>query len=104
LFEQQVEKTPHDVALIFEGTRLTYSDLNQRANQLARYLIGLGVGPEVCVGITMERSPEMVIAVLGIIKAGGAYVPLDPAHPSERLSFMIEDAGLALIHFAGTPG
>lgn len=97
LFEHQVEKTPDDVALIFEGTQLTYDDLNRRANQLARYLISLGVGLEVGVGIAMERSLEMVIGLLGIMKAGAAFVPLDPDHPSERLAFVIEDAALALV-------
>ncbi|MEN6375767.1 MAG: AMP-binding protein, partial [Smithella sp.] len=79
LFEEQVERTPDAVALIFEGQRLTYSELNRRANQLARYLINLGVGSDVLVGICMERSLEMVVGLLGILKAGGAYVPLDPA-------------------------
>ena len=97
LFERQAERTPNAVALIFEGERLSYSELNQRANQLAHHLMSLGVGPDVCVGIAMERSLEMVIGILAILKAGGAYVPLDPAYAPERLSFMIEDARLTLL-------
>ena len=92
LFEEQVERTPDSVAVVFEGEALTYRELNRRANQLAHYLIGLGVGPEVLVGICLERSMKMVVAVLGVIKSGGAYVPLDPSYPRERLRFMIEDA------------
>ena len=81
LFEAQVLRTPDAVAVIFEGARLTYADLNQRANQLARHLQTLGVGPEVLVGVSLERSLEMVMALYGILKAGGAYVPLDPEYP-----------------------
>ncbi|MBC1218644.1 amino acid adenylation domain-containing protein [Nostoc sp. UCD121] len=92
LFEQQVEITPNAVALVFENQRLTYRELNNQANQLADYLQKLGVKPEICVGICMERSPEMVIGLLAIIKAGGAYVPLDPKYPQERLAFMLEDS------------
>ena len=91
LFEEQVERTPEGVAVVFEDECLTYRELNRRANQLARHLQGLGVGLEVLVGICMERSAEMVVGLLGILKAGGAYVPLDPAYPSERLAFMLED-------------
>src|SRR5229473_7813053 len=78
LFEQQVERTPEAVAVVFEDQHLTYRQLNERANQLAHYLRALGVGPEVLVGICVERSLEMVVGLLGILKAGGAYVPLDP--------------------------
>ena len=92
LFEAQVERTPDAVALIFEQQCLTYRELNQRANRLAHYLRQLGVGPEVLVGICMERSLEMVVGLLGILKAGGAYVPLDPAYPKQRLASMLEDA------------
>jgi amino acid adenylation domain-containing protein len=92
LFEKQVERTPDAVAVVFEERRLTYRELNRRANQLAHYLRSLGVGPEVRVGICMERSVEMVIGLLGILKAGGAYVPLDPAYPKERLAFMLDDS------------
>ena len=92
LFEQQVELTPNAVALVFENQRLTYRELNNQANQLAHYLQKLGVKPEVCVGICMERSPEMVIGLLAILKAGCAYVPLDPKYPQERLAFMLEDS------------
>jgi amino acid adenylation domain-containing protein len=92
LFEAQVEKTPSDVALIFGNQQLTYRELNEQANQLARYLQELEVKPEVIVGICMKRSPEMVIALLAILKVGGAYVPLDPAYPEERLAFMLEDS------------
>ncbi len=92
LFEAQVERTPDAVAVVFEDQRLTYRELNQRANQVAHYLRRRGVAPEVLVGIMMERSPEMVVGLLAILKAGGAYVPLDPAYPHERLSFMLEDA------------
>nr|HET6903712.1 amino acid adenylation domain-containing protein [Ktedonobacteraceae bacterium] len=92
LFEAQVERTPEAVALIFEEQQLTYRQLNERANQLAHYLQRLSVGPEVRVGLCIERSPEMVIGLLGILKAGGAYVPLDPVYPQERLAFMLEDA------------
>ena len=92
LFEAQVERSPEAVALVFEETRLSYRELNCRANQLAHHLRKLGVGPEVLVGICMERSPEMLLAILGVLKAGGAYVPLDPAYPLERLTFMLEDS------------
>ena len=91
LFEEQVEKTPDAIAVVFEDQQLTYRELNDKANQLAHYLRKQGVGPEVLVGICVERSLEMIIGVLGILKAGGAYVPLDPTYPKERLSFMISD-------------
>jgi amino acid adenylation domain-containing protein/non-ribosomal peptide synthase protein (TIGR01720 family) len=97
LFEAQAERTPERIALTFEGTQLTYRELNSRANQLARHLQTLGVGPEVFVGLCMERSLEMVVGLLGILKAGGAYVPLDPSYPMERLAFMLEDAGVSLV-------
>ncbi|MEH2224836.1 amino acid adenylation domain-containing protein [Nostoc sp.] len=92
LFEAQVERTPDAIAVVFEDRRLTYRELNCRANQLAHYLQALRVVPEVLVGICMERSIEMVVGLLGILKAGGAYVPLDPSYPSERLAFMLESA------------
>ncbi len=91
LFEAQVERTPDASAVAFEGQQLTYRELNQRANQVAHYLRRLGVGPEVLVGMCMERSLKMVVGLLGILKAGGAYVPLDPALPQDRLSFMLQD-------------
>jgi amino acid adenylation domain-containing protein len=91
LFETQVERSPDAVAVVFEDERVTYRELNVRANQLAHYLQKLGVGPEVMVGICVERSLEMVVGLLGILKAGGAYVPLDPAYPSERLAFILAD-------------
>ncbi|MFL9462640.1 amino acid adenylation domain-containing protein [Scytonema tolypothrichoides VB-61278_2] len=92
LFEQQVQKTPNAVAVVFEDQRLTYCELNTRANQLAHYLVSLGVGPEVLVGVCLERSVSMVVGLLGILKAGGAYVPLDPEYPPERLAYMLEDS------------
>src|SRR5262249_49372813 len=91
LFEAQVERTPHAVAVVDADQHLTYRALNQRANQLAHYLQRLGVGPDVPVGICMERSAELVVGLLAILKAGGAYVPLDPAYPRERIAFMLED-------------
>ncbi|NER29541.1 MAG: amino acid adenylation domain-containing protein, partial [Symploca sp. SIO1C4] len=97
LFEEQVEKTPKAVAVVFEDEQLTYYELNCRANQLAHYLQSLGVGSDVLVGLCVERSLEMVVALLGILKAGGAYVPLDPDYPTERLSFMLQDAQLSVI-------
>jgi amino acid adenylation domain-containing protein len=91
LIEQQAEKSPDAIAVVFEDQQLTYRELNRKANQLAHYLRGLGVGPEIFVGIYVERSLEMVEGLLGILKAGGAYVPLDPEYPQERLAFMLED-------------
>nr|WP_257236599.1 amino acid adenylation domain-containing protein [Nostoc sp. 'Peltigera malacea cyanobiont' DB3992] len=91
MFEMQVERSPQAIAVVCENTQLTYQQLNQGANQLAHHLRALGVGPEVLVGICLERSLEMIIGLLGILKAGGAYVPLDPAYPSERLAFILED-------------
>jgi non-ribosomal peptide synthetase component F len=82
----------------YDGKELTYSELNRRANQLAHYLRETeGVGPETLVGISMERSLEMVVGLLGILKAGAAYVPLDPAYPKERLAFMVEDAQVGVL-------
>jgi amino acid adenylation domain-containing protein len=97
LFEAQAEKTPEAVAVVFEGQQLTYRELNARANQLAHYLRKRGVGPEVLVGLCLERSLEMVVGLLGVLKAGGAYVPLDPAYPRERLAFMLEDAKVPVL-------
>ncbi|HEX8184529.1 MAG TPA: MupA/Atu3671 family FMN-dependent luciferase-like monooxygenase, partial [Blastocatellia bacterium] len=97
LFEAQCERTPGAIAAAFKGEQLTYGELNRRANQLAHRLTGLGVGPEILAGIYVERSLEMVVAMLGILKAGGAYVPLDPDYPRDRLAFMLEDARLAVI-------
>jgi amino acid adenylation domain-containing protein/non-ribosomal peptide synthase protein (TIGR01720 family) len=91
LFEAQTEKTPNATALIFDQQQLTYQELNQQANRIAHYLRSLGVGPEVCVGLCLERSLDMVISILGILKAGGAYVPLDPEYPEKRLKFMLAD-------------
>ncbi len=96
-FEAQVERTPNAVAMVFENERLTYQELNCRANQLAHHLQALGVGPEVLVGICMERSLEMVVGILGILKAGGAYVPLDLTYPKERLAYILEDAGAPVL-------
>jgi amino acid adenylation domain-containing protein len=97
LFEAQVARSPDAVALVFETQRLTYDELNGRANKLARYLQALGVGPESVVGVCVERSAEMIVALLGVLKAGGAYLPLDPASPAERLDFMLEDARAAVV-------
>ncbi|HEY0601691.1 MAG TPA: amino acid adenylation domain-containing protein, partial [Herpetosiphonaceae bacterium] len=92
LFEAQAAAHPERTALVFEGETLSYAELNRRANQLAHHLRGLGVGPEMLVGVCAERSLELVIALLGVLKAGGAYVPLDPTYPLDRLQFMLGDA------------
>ena len=97
LFEEQVERTPNAVAVVFEDQQLTYNQLNSCANQLAHYLQSLGVGANVLVGICVERSIEMVVGLLGILKAGGAYVPLDPAYPTQRLSDMLSDSGVEVL-------
>ena len=97
LFEEQVKRTPDAVAVVFEDEKLTYRQLNNRANKLANYLRSKGVGPEVLVGICVERSIEMVVGLLGIIKAGGAYVPLDPAYPQERLTYILEDSQVSIL-------
>ncbi|MGZ6530155.1 MAG: non-ribosomal peptide synthetase, partial [Tumebacillaceae bacterium] len=97
LFEEQVKRTPHAQALIFENETMTYTELNRRANQLAHHLRKRGVGADKFVGICVERSPEMIICMLGVLKAGGAYVPLDPTYPSERLAYMLEDVQVEVL-------
>ena len=97
LFEEQVRRRPEKIALVFEEQRLTYAELNARANQLAHYLRARGVGPEARVGICVERSIEMVMGMLAVLKAGGAYVPLDPALPRERMAAMVEDARIEVL-------
>jgi natural product biosynthesis luciferase-like monooxygenase protein/amino acid adenylation domain-containing protein len=97
LFEAQVDRTPDAIAVVFEEQSLTYSELNCRANQLAHYLQTLGVGPEVLVGISVERSLEMIIGLLAILKSGGAYLPLAPDYPTERLQFMLEDSQVSFL-------
>jgi amino acid adenylation domain-containing protein len=97
LFEAQVVRTPDAVAVIFEDEQLTYRELNGKANQLAHHLQQHGVGPEVLVGLCVERSLDMLVGLLGILKAGGAYVPLDPTFPPERLAFMLQDAQMAVL-------
>jgi amino acid adenylation domain-containing protein len=97
LFEREVERSAERVAVVFGDEQLSYGELNRRANQLAHYLRRLGVGPEVLVGLCVERSVEMVVGLLGILKAGGAYVPLDPAYPEQRLAFMLADAQVPVL-------
>lgn len=97
LFEEQVERTPDAIALHFKDEQVTYGELNRRANQLAHYLRKRGVGAEVPVGICLERSIEMVVALFGILKAGGAYVPLDPTYPQERLAFLLGDTQMPIL-------
>ncbi|QYZ65454.1 MAG: amino acid adenylation domain-containing protein [Gammaproteobacteria bacterium (ex Lamellibrachia satsuma)] len=97
LFAQQAAQARESTALVFQDQLLSYQELDLRANRLAQYLIRQGVGPDVPVGISLERSPEMVVALLGVLKAGGAYVPMDPHYPKERLRYMVQDAGLSLI-------
>jgi amino acid adenylation domain-containing protein len=97
LFEAQVERDPGALALICDDRQLTYGDLNTRANQLARYLRKQGVGPEVVVGLCLNRTPAMVVALLGVLKAGGAYLPLDPDYPTQRLEYLLADAQVGLV-------
>jgi non-ribosomal peptide synthetase component F len=97
LFEEQVARTPDATAVIFDGTQLTYAQLNARANRLARHLISSGAGPERLVAIAMPRSAEMIVAVLAVLKAGAAYVPVDPAYPAERIAFMLADAAPVVV-------
>jgi natural product biosynthesis luciferase-like monooxygenase protein len=96
-FEQQAARTPDAVAIAFRGQSLTYRELNEHANRVARRLQALGVGPDVMVGIYLQRSIEMMVGLLGILKAGGAYVPLDPGYPAERISVMLEDSKAPII-------
>ncbi|MDQ6893669.1 MAG: amino acid adenylation domain-containing protein [Acidobacteriota bacterium] len=105
LFEEQADRQPHATAVEFKGDTLTYGELNARANALARQLRRLGVGPEVLVGLCVERSFDAIVGLLGILKAGGAYLPLDPDYPEERLRFMVEDSGAhALVTHAAAEG
>ncbi len=104
LFEAQAARTPNALALVYNDQQLTYGELNQRANRVAHHLIGLGVGPEVVVGLCMNRSAEMVVALMGILKAGGAYLPLDPSYPPERLAVMLGAAPRLVLGTASVRG
>jgi len=97
LFEQQVARGPEAIALEFKERKLSYREFNERANQLARHLIAFGVKPDSRVGVYVHRSPEMLIALMGIMKAGGAYVPIDPAYPRDRVEFMLQDCGADVV-------
>ena len=97
LFAAQALRTPAAAAVMFEDRVLSYAELDAHANRLAHHLQSLGVGPETIVGLLVERSPEMVVGLMGILKAGGAYLPLDPNYPRERLAFMLADAGAAVL-------
>ncbi|KYG36478.1 hypothetical protein AZF08_26070 [Bacillus gaemokensis] len=97
LFEEQVDRTPEQLAIVFEDEQLTYCELNERANQLARTLRNQGVRANQLVGIMVERSIEMIVGILGILKAGGAYVPIDPEYPEDRINYMLKDSGVEIL-------
>ncbi len=97
IFAQRAAATPDAIALACEGAQVTYGELNRRANQLARYLHARGVGPDVCVGLSVERSLDLMVGILGILKAGGAYVPLDPNYPRDRLAYILGDIGARVV-------
>ncbi|WP_227013950.1 non-ribosomal peptide synthetase [Paenibacillus psychroresistens] len=101
VFEEQVERSPHHVAVVFGEQQLTYQELNERANQLARVIRAKGVQADSIVGIMVDRSIEMIVGILGILKAGGAYLPIDPEYPQERIAFMLEDSGSDILLTAG---
>jgi amino acid adenylation domain-containing protein len=101
IFENAVRKAPDSIALVLEDEAITYDQLNRRANRLAHQLRAMGVGPDFLVGICLERSTDMIVAILAVLKAGGAYVPLDPAYPDSSLQFMVGDAALAIIVTTG---
>ncbi|EPY09152.1 phenylalanine racemase [Paenibacillus alvei TS-15] len=107
LFEEQVERTSDQIAVVFEEQQLTYGELNERANRLARILQAEGVQPDQPVGIIAERSPDMIVGILGILKAGGAYMPIDPGYPETRIQYMLEDSGAKMLltknHLLGHP-
>ena len=96
-FESQVVKNPQQIAITYRDERLTYDELNRKSNQLANYLRNFGVGSDVLVGISTDRSPEMIVSILAVLKAGGAYLPLDPGYPKERIEFMITDSGIQIL-------
>src|ERR1051326_945301 len=102
LFEEQAAKTPQAVAVICQGVQLTYWELDRQANQLAHYLRNMGIGPEMRVGLCLERNHELVVALLGVLKSGAAYVPLDPAYPPERLEFTVQDAEIPVLLTSST--
>ncbi|QQP77975.1 amino acid adenylation domain-containing protein [Bacillus sp. TK-2] len=97
LFEEQVEKTPNHIAVEFEGTKMTYQELNERSNQVARWLRDKGITANTIVGIMVERSPEMIIGIMGILKSGSAYLPIDPKSPQDRIKFMIQDSDIQIL-------
>ncbi len=97
LFEEQVERTPDNIAVVYEGNKLTYSELNDRANQLARLLRDKGVDSDSIVAIMVEHSLEMIVGIMGILKAGGAYLPIDPEYPGDRIAYMLQDSGARII-------
>ncbi|MGW0495850.1 amino acid adenylation domain-containing protein [Streptomyces sp. NPDC003007] len=103
LFQRRAALAPHTTAVVHDGTALSYAELNRRANRLAHELRGRGVGPEVSVGILLDRSPRMAVAILAVLKAGGYYVPLDPSYPAERLAFMLTDADVRVLITEGDP-
>src|SRR5690606_1892338 len=97
LFEAQVEQSPAQTAIVFGTNTLSYAQLNHRANQLAHLLQNYGIGPEVLVGVSMERSPDLVASILAIWKTGAAYLPLDPSYPEDRLAYMMQDSQVGLV-------
>jgi amino acid adenylation domain-containing protein len=97
LFEAQVEKSPNAIAVVFEGQSWTYAELNARSNRLAHYLQTKGAGPDVLIGLCIDRSPEMIVGLLGILKAGSAYVPIEPVYPEERIAYMVGDTGAPVL-------
>ncbi|MFC5044315.1 amino acid adenylation domain-containing protein [Aquimarina hainanensis] len=97
IFKEQVEKTPDAIALIYEHQKLTYRELDEKSNQLANYLIAVGVEEKSFVGICISRSIEMIIGIIGILKSGNAYIPIDPSYPAERIAYMIEDSGIQVV-------
>jgi amino acid adenylation domain-containing protein len=96
-FADQARRAPGAVALVCEGRSMTYGELDARSDHLARHLVRLGVGPEARVAVCLERSPEMAVAILGVLRAGGAYVPVDPAYPPDRIDYLLRDSGVALV-------
>ena len=101
LFEAQAGRTPDAVALVFGGAEMTYGELQRRAAALAAHLQGLGVGPDVLVGLMVDRGFDMIVGMLGILMAGGAYVPIDPSYPEDRIRFVLKDSGVRCRNVCG---